>query len=53
MRNINNIQLSSEPSSPTGLAAVLGAGATWGEVRDYNGTNGRKYLFKAQLGHMA
>jgi len=32
MRNIKNIQLSSEPSSPTGLAAVLGAGATWGEV---------------------
>ena len=47
MRSINNIQLSSEPSSPTGLAAVLGAGATWGEVRDYNGTKGRNYLFKA------
>merc|ERR1719312_1179310 len=32
MRNFDNIQLSAEPSSPTGLAAVLGAGATWGQV---------------------
>ena len=32
MRNINNIQLTSDSRSSTGLAAVLGAGATWGQA---------------------
>ena len=33
MRNINNIQLTSDSRSSTGLAAVLGAGATWGQAK--------------------
>ena len=32
MRKINNVELIEDPTSPTGLAATLGAGGTWGAV---------------------
>ena len=32
MRKINMVELSQDPASPTGLAATLGAGGTWGAV---------------------
>merc|ERR1719300_108242 len=32
MRRLNSIQLTSDEASPTGLTALLGAGATWGSV---------------------
>ena len=35
MRDMDSISLGQDNSSPTGLAATLGAGATWGEVIRY------------------
>ena len=32
MRRINTVELREDPASPTGLAAMLGAGGTWGAV---------------------
>ena len=32
MRDMDSISLAQDSRSPTGLAATLGAGATWGEV---------------------
>ena len=32
MRRINTVELAEDPASPTGLAATLGAGGTWGAV---------------------
>ena len=32
MRDMDTVTLTEDSRSPTGLAAVLGAGATWGQV---------------------
>ena len=32
MRDMDTVTLTEDARSPTGLAAVLGAGATWGQV---------------------